>query len=196
MKSRIQVVSLVVLAAFALGPSLGMAQGRAALKSLSANNGLYGNTIVDMTFPTAFTEVCIKHGAIAYDQHMAGESTLGGNCLPNDVGWVIEREQRPRLPWEQARMECLLIRMRLPEIFEWKFSCVNAADLGLNDMTSDTEWASNIAKAGFNSDGSWAGVGAAAAGFSNGVGSCDIAGIGWVGVGNGGAQPWSYRCVR
>lgn len=114
----------------------------------SGNAGLYSNTIVEFTPGVPFTEVCFKGGLMHEDIHAISESTLGGNCVPGDVGWVIEREEREVSNWHQARLQCLLVGMRLPELFEWLVSCDSANTLGLSDMVgpdSMSEWASNSA---------------------------------------------------
>ena len=125
------------------GPS-----GITELGSLTANAGLYSNTIIELSLSQAFTEICIKGGEVLNDPHPIGGSTAGGDCELGDTGWIIEQNERPGgggVPWEVARMECLELGMRLPEVFELKYSCKNAGELGLNDMTNDAEWASNTA---------------------------------------------------
>ncbi len=168
----------------------GSVQTSAALGggSFSANNGIYENRIVDFTPPNAFTEICIKNGGVQYDVHSVSESTAGGQCVPGDLGWVIERDERPALSWTLARMECLKVGMRLPEAFEYQFSCLDAVVFGLSDMTDDPEWASNTARDAYNGRH---GVGVNVLGG----GSCGIASWGWVGSTNGSTSN-SYRCVR
>jgi hypothetical protein len=104
---------------------------------------MYANRIPSLTHNRPYTEICFKDGEVEFDLHSANESTEGGNCLPNDVGWVIEQDERSTQPWEEARAECLLSGMRLLEVFEWKYSCKNADAFNLNDMTGNWEWASN-----------------------------------------------------
>ena len=85
--------------------------------SVTANLGMYRNTIVDFAPPNAYTEICIKAGAVQFDIHAALESTQGGDCLPGDVGWIIERLERDlgaQVSWSSARLECLKDGMRLP----------------------------------------------------------------------------------
>lgn len=84
----------------------------------TANAGLYSNVIVEMTPPEMYTEICIKDGSVLADIHVGGESSAGGNCIPGDTGWIIERDQRAALTWPEARMKCLTIGMRLPEMFD------------------------------------------------------------------------------
>ncbi|ETX08737.1 MAG: hypothetical protein ETSY2_03630 [Candidatus Entotheonella gemina] len=52
-------------------------------------------------------------------------------CLPGDIGWIIEADERPMESWEMAKAECLKFGMRLPEPFEFLFSCTNAEGFGL-----------------------------------------------------------------
>ncbi len=113
--------------------------------STTANDGLYDNKIPDFSPPLSYTEICFKGGSILVDIHAIGEPTAGGSCVPGDVGWVIERDERLAASWEVARAECLVAGMRLPEPFEYKLSCVDAATYGLNDMVGAWEWASNSA---------------------------------------------------
>lgn len=111
----------------------------------TANAGLYSNTIPDMTPPNPYTEVCFKGGAIENDIHDGGESTAGGDCLPGDTGWLIERFERASMNWTTARVDCLLSGLRLPEPFEWQYSCDNESLFALDAMTGNEEWASNTA---------------------------------------------------
>ncbi len=161
-------------------------------EGVSANNGLYGNRIVDFSPPLAFTEVCIVGGSISVDIHAMGETTNGGNCVPGDVGWVMERNQRAPATWEAARMECLLNEMRLPETFEFIYSCVEDATLGLNDMTGDDEWASNSAISSFSTGGVRGMVVP-----SVGLNACDRGDRYWVARSDGvGGESIPFRCVR
>ncbi len=120
---------------------------RDLLGSITPNAGQYSNRIADVTPPLPFTEVCIKGGSVLVDQHLVSESTrTGPNCDPGDTGWILEQNERSAgISWELAKMECLKDGMRLPEPFEFKYSCVNAASFGLNDMEGNWEWASNSA---------------------------------------------------
>jgi hypothetical protein len=134
--------------------------------------------------------VCFKKGTILNDHHAGGESTLGGNCLPGDTGWILEQAERAEQPWEMAKAACLREEMRLPELFELKLSCKNALAFGLNDMTGNDEWASNSATllgADLNN-------GVAAIRF--GGTSCANASVAWVGlfVSSENAQP--FRCAK
>lgn len=113
--------------------------------SLTANNGLYSNRIPNFSPPNAYTEVCFKNGSVLNDQHAVGGSTLGGYCAPGATGWIIEQDERPAEPWEMAKAACLLDGMRLPEPFEFKYSCKNAGAFGLDNITGNHEWATNSA---------------------------------------------------
>lgn len=115
-----------------------------AIDDLGAT-GLYSNRIV-LTSPTVgYSEVCFKAGATKADVHQAAESTAGGNCVPGDTGWIVERAERSAKKWSEAVGTCLQLGFRLPEVFEFKFSCdnQNLLVLGLQDMNDDFEWASN-----------------------------------------------------
>ena len=120
---------------------------RDSVYSMTANDGMYDNRIADMTPPLAYTEVCFKGGSTQYDYHAVSESTAGGNCLPGDVGFIIERDQRTGAMWVAARQNCLNFGMRLPEPFEWQLSCNNRATWNIWSMTNGNyEWASNSAQ--------------------------------------------------
>jgi hypothetical protein len=159
---------------------------------LPAINSLYSNRITSRTLPNAYTEVCIKNGAVLNDQHPGGESTAGGNCRFGDVGWIIEQTARPRLFWEEARTECLLVGMRLPEPFEWLYSCKHAAELGLTDIGDDFEWASNTAVTENTDSGSTLRVPALSK-----ANNCQEGGSGFAAsCGGTGAVTNGFRCVR
>lgn len=160
---------------------------------LTANAGLYNNRIVEFSPPAAYTEVCFKEGEVQFDIHTFGESTTGGSCVPGDVGWVIERDERTAEPWEDARVTCLLVGMRLPEPFEFKFSCLRDGLMGLSDIAEEgeTEWAANAALPLLNGD-HVAGVGVASLG---GV-ECKFGGWGWVALNIPFESAVPYRCVR
>ena len=136
------------------------------------------------------TMICFKQGQVFGDVHVISESTAGGNCLPGDLGWVIERNQRPASFWENARVACLLEGMRLPEPFEFQYSCRNAASYGLNAMTGDWEWSSNSAAPIFIS--SLQGLGVTRIGLA----SCNSSGAAWVGNSNQISDSGTFRCVR
>lgn len=157
---------------------------------LSSNQGLYENRIVLMTPSLPFTEVCFKSGGLQNDIHSISESTMGGNCVPGDLGWIIERDQRTATVWASARVACLLEGMRLPEAFEWLFSCSEAGTLGLIGMTNDWEWGSNSAtpqRPGTNSGSAVAVLGG---------GSCGHASYGWAASSSGSSESYVFRCVR
>ncbi|MBI4993965.1 hypothetical protein HZC33_03390, partial [Candidatus Wolfebacteria bacterium] len=158
--------------------------------SLTANNGMYNNRIADMTPPAAYTEVCFKSGSTQYDYHSTSASTSGGNCVPGDVGYIIEADERSVNYWEMAKQTCLNYGMRLPEPFEWKLACKNAATWSLINMTGNWEWASNFSLPMFLGNDS--GVESAIFGGSG----CNYAGWNWVGYGTGYEHSNAFRCVR
>ena len=165
---------------------------RGLAEGASANIGLYGNRIADFSPPLAFTEVCIVVSSILVNIHATGEPTNGGNCVPGDLGWVIERNQRASATWVAARMECLLNDMRLPESFEFIYSCAEDATLGLNDMTGDDEWVSNSAISSFSTGGVRGMVVPAA-----GLNACDRGDRYWIARSDGvGGESIPFRCVR
>ena len=161
------------------------------LYSLTANNGMYRNKITNMVLPTDSTEICFKNGATYYDVHSASQSTTGGNCLPGDIGYIIERNERTATYWELAKQICLQNNMRLAEPFEWKLACKNATTWSLNNMTDNWEWASNFALPMYA--GSYDGVVAAIFGGRSG---CSSATWGWVGYDTGFENSYAFRCVR
>jgi len=174
-------------------PTLSMAQiSTDSTRVLSAINGLYNNRITSQGSPNTYTEVCIKNGAVLNDQHPGGELTAGGNCRHGDIGWIIEQTVRPRLFWEEARMECLLAGMRLPEPFEWLYSCKHAAELGLADIGDELEWASNTAGTEDTDSGSTLHVPALSK-----ANNCQEGGGGFAASRGGtGAFMHGFRCVR
>jgi hypothetical protein len=68
----------------------------------SASAGLYDNRIVEMTPPQPFSEICFKNGQALGDIHVSSESSAGGNCLPGDLGFILERNQRAAANWKTA----------------------------------------------------------------------------------------------
>jgi hypothetical protein len=166
-----------------------MSQFTHAQASITANNGQYDNRIPEGSFPNNYTEICFKDGTTKYDIHVGGENTDGGNCLPGDVGFVIEQNERSANYWEQAKADCLKDGMRLPEPFEFKYACVNASTFVLNDMTNNWEWASNFALPVYDSN---SGVGAALMGDS----VCSYAYWHWVGTSDGSQASDAFRCVK
>lgn len=173
-----------------------------ALETLTANDGLYRNRIVSMVPPRPYTEVCIVEGGVSFDIQAGGESTVGGNCQPGDVGWIIERDQRDightfEVPWTEARLDCLKDGMRLPEPFEWQLSCDHRDTWSLTGMTNEAEWASNRAVESSLSDA--VGFSVAAFGKTKYGSGCNHAGIGFLGrVSEQGIlrNVHRYRCVR
>lgn len=157
---------------------------------LSANTGMYDNRIPDESFAAAYTEVCFKGGATQNDRHAQGGTTAGGNCLPGDVGYVIEQRERASNYWEQAKKTCLENDMRLPEPFEWKVSCKNSATFGLLSMTGINEWVSNFALPMYHSG--YRGIVSAIMGESG----CGDAEGGWVGRNDGSHYSYPFRCAK
>lgn len=161
----------------------------AAGASTTANVGLYANTIVDFAPPNAYTEICIKGGAIAFDIHDASEPTSGGNCLPGDVGWIIERFERSAgaaVKWYVARLECLKSGMRLPEAFERTVACADAVLFAISDMEDDWEWSTNTVVP----------EPAVAGALLAGNGGCDLGGLGSALSSAGPVDSFQYRCAR
>lgn len=158
--------------------------------SLTANEGLYSNKVPQFTHNVPFTEICFKNGGVASDQHLSGESTNGGNCLPGDIGWVVEADERTADTWNSARADCLVIGMRLPEAFEFQFSCNSAGLFGLNNMDDDSEWISNRTLPLYiNSTAN--GLVAPIAGN----GSCEEGSLNWIVRTDSLAEAQSYRCL-
>ncbi len=156
--------------------------------SLSLNIGLYSNRIRDISHSASFVEVCFKGGAILNDQHMGGGSTADGSCLPGDVGWIMETNERSAKTWEMAKAHCLAFGMRLPEAFEFKYCCKEAGPLGMLDMTNHYEWAGNTAT--LLSFGSRHGLAAPLFGAG-----CNYAVIGWIAVIDGEESSYAFRCT-
>ena len=161
----------------------------AALRSLTANNGIYSNTIPRLAPPRAYVEVCFKPTGMEFETHLPDESTIGGTCRPGDAGWIIEQDERPEMPWEEARLDCLQDGMRLPEPIEWKYSCKRSALFGLTSTTDDWEWASNTS---FPMETPETGVGSTVLGD----GTCAHGSYNWVGRGDGLESSEPYRCAR
>lgn len=158
----------------------------------TANQGMYSNQIPNMTPPAAYTEVCFKGGTTQYDAHASSESTAGGNCVPGDTGYVIEKDERTTNNWTLARQTCLQYGMRLPEPFEWKLSCKNAATWSLSNMTGNYEWASNSTFANLNG-ANYYGVVSLTAGST---GCLDLSNA-WIGYFSSPTeQSRVFRCVR
>ncbi len=117
--------------------------------SATANQGFYSNSIAAFSPPFAYTEICFKNVGIQFDIHSISEPTAGGDCLPGDTGFVIEKKERGEhvtLSWTQARANCLMDDMRLLEPFEWQIACANAGTFQLDELTDVRgEWVSNTA---------------------------------------------------
>lgn len=161
-----------------------------ASEGFSANAGMYANRIADFVPSLPFSEICFKNGQVFGDIHVTSETTRGGDCVPGDLGWVMERNQRAVALWENARVACLLEGMRLPEPFEYIYSCRNAGVYGLNGMTGDWEWSSNSTMMiRINTANGLLGIIA-------GGGNCNSSSIGWVGNSNNGAESYFFRCLR
>lgn len=168
----------------------------ASMGTLSPNIGLYSNRIPDLSHSASYVEVCFKGGAILNDQHLGGGATSGGNCLPGDVGWIIETGERSARTWEMAKAHCLAYGLRLPEPFEFKYCCKEAGPLGMADMTDAWEWAGNTAMLVTHNAGGcvYDRHGLAAPLF--GSGGCNFSVIGWVAVNNGEESSYPFRCAR
>lgn len=166
----------------------GTVQTTAAVEGASANIGLYNNRIVLMTPPQIYAEICFKSGAIFADIHATSESSAGGSCLPGDRGYLIERNQRSAANWEDAKLQCLLDGLRLPEAFEWLIGCNDAATYGLNNMTGDWEWVSNSAYPIADVNG----IAVPAAGLTG----CNTGSWGFAGSSSNSASSFAYHCVR
>lgn len=162
-----------------------------AVQPLSVTGALYDNRVPDFTHAAAFIEVCFKGGEQLVDENDAGSSTAGGNCLPGDVGFIMEREERPAAAWYRAKSNCLKRGMRLPETFEYKLVCWQASSIGIVDMENDWEWASNqslVTPHGSGGGGSIVPL--------LGGGSCRIGHIGWIARADDVHAAYAYRCVR
>ena len=157
----------------------------------STSSGLYSNRIPDVTPPNAYTEICFKAGATMFDIHAAGEPTSGGNCLPGDTGWVIERFERiagATETWAQARAACLRDGMRLPEPFEYRFTCDDANPFAVVDLADDWEWALNSSFVVPDAD---SGIGSAL--FGNGA--CTRGSWGWISNASSVTSTHVFRCA-
>ena len=164
-----------------------------AARRLSLNTGLYDNRIPTFTHHLAFVEVCFKDGTMLIDQNEASTSTAGGNCEPGDRGWIIEREERSSRFWSAAKANCLMVGMRLPELFEQQVTCLEAATTGIVDMTDDWEWMSNTVQPETLSVGdSFIGMMAAALG---GGGDCERSMGLWIGNQASGGNQLPFRCA-
>jgi hypothetical protein len=159
------------------------------VQSLTANQGFYGNRIQLVTPPNPYSEICFKQGETSVDIHTGSSTTEGGFCEPGDLGWIIERNERPSQVWTVARFECLKDGMRLAEPFEWQFSCINSNTLALSNIKNDGEWASNSAFV--ERRDTFAGV----ATFVFGDGSCSTASLGVIGRNDGAWNGRTFRCV-
>lgn len=160
-------------------------------RSLSVREGLYDNRIRGFTHALAFVEVCFKDGSILSDQNDAGTSTTGGNCEPGDVGWILEANNRAEAEWTSARETCLHLGMRLPEIFEFQFSCRNADSLGLSAEISAFEWMMNTPELTGLPDSLKRG----AAVVGGMIGNCDVFDLGFIGGANVTPASMAFRCA-
>lgn len=127
---------------FAVGASAATPGQR--LASLTTRGGLYSNTIPSATVAVDAAEVCWSGGVRDYDILAPGASTVGGNCAPGDVGFVIELQERGAALWFEAAEACTAEGMRLPEVFEFQVACDLATSLGAAGWTDDNEWSSNV----------------------------------------------------
>ena len=151
---------------------------------------MYTNTIADMTPGVAYTEVCFKAGSVLTDIHAVSGPTTGGNCVPGDPGWIIEKNARAGDEWVTCRMTCLKLGMRLPEVFEFQFSCMNSSAFGLVINPAVDEWASNYPVPMYM--GAVTGMGVAILGGS----TCHHGGYVPIVRSDSGFDGTSYRCVR
>ncbi len=152
---------------------------------------MYDNRIVDMTPPNAYTEICFKNGSVFYDKHDGSGTTQGGNCVPGDRGYIIEKKPRNPKEWANAAFDCLSTNMRLPEAIEFKHSCINASQLGLEslpvnwELVGTTTFVLPIGNHHYTTSSIMGGGSCNKAGPNN-VGSTD----------NSGTGPVYYRCAR
>jgi hypothetical protein len=113
----------------------------AAGGSGEGSNGEYTNKIPDATPPNAYSEICFKGGTTKYDNHSSSETTQGGNCVPGDPGFVIEKNTRGKANHDEARFSCVSLGMRLPEMDEFSFAMKHASEAGINATTTNsTSW--------------------------------------------------------
>ncbi|MCY4524713.1 MAG: hypothetical protein OXB84_08245 [Halobacteriovoraceae bacterium] len=159
-----------------------------------AQSHAYYNEITEFFHDIPYTEVCFKNGKTLTDIHSDGGSTVGGNCHPGDLGFVIESIQRPRLSWDLAMETCLQNNgMRLPLFFEWRISCRYRDDWGLESIISEDggwEWVSNQETPMILRGNT--GVAVSIAGY---VG-CTYASWEWVGYYSGANYNAYFRCVK
>ncbi len=154
---------------------------------------MYDNKIVDMVPPNAYSEICFKNGQTLYDKHDGSSTTQGGNCVPGDRGYVIEKNRRSA-SFIEAKATCTSNDMRLPEPFEWQYACSHKNEANIGDiLDSGYEWASNIPSmevVQYNRYFTGAPV--------IGNGTCYLSYYGVITADNGGGYPWqyAYRCVR
>jgi hypothetical protein len=64
---------------------------------------------------------------------------MGANA---NRGFCIEKDERSSDQYQDARQTCAGLGKRLPEPVEFEFACTYGA--GLNNMTNNYEWASNL----------------------------------------------------
>ena len=163
-----------------------------AMGNIFAQEGLRGNYAIPdgaAVFVLPFTEVCFKARTTQFDIHQANESTGGGNCLPGDLGFIIERRERGAKNWSHALQICLENGMRLPDLFELQLACSNKTEWQVEDMNNDWEWASNKSYPSVNNH-----VGMAVAIF--GYLDCGSASFDWVAHARKANYKNTFRCVR
>lgn len=148
------------------------------------------NKVPDMKHPIPYTEVCFKERATKVDIHDKDGPTSGGHCLPGDVGFIIERKERPKLLWVHAIQTCATYGMRLPTFFELQLSCFNRNEWALKDMINNWEWASNQQFPISIHENSGSAV--AILGYSG----CGHSVWDWVGYNKGANYQNSFRCAR
>ncbi len=172
-----------------------------AVFSITSIAGLYNNLIATITPSLDYTEVCFKSGVTKYDIHAGGEATtaaasVGGSggvgsndCVPGDVGFIIERDERVTQQWHLAKEICVQNNMRLPEPFEWKLACTYSATWSMINMTGAQEWASNHPDT-FYEAAHYTGV------VSFGATGCNYSAHGYLGSTSSDISTSPFRCVR
>ena len=110
-----------------------------------------------------------------------------------DLGFCFEEDERSAAVWVAAKQDCAEDGKRLPEPAEYQYVCKNLPG-GVNNMTDDMEWASNIPYDELLNP---------ATGVTDlqvviiGNGSCTITSGGVIGRNTSGYQDTlPYRCVR
>ena len=127
------------------------------------------------------------HGGDVCDSSESFVEIAGG------FGYCIEKNQRSSDHWVNAKRTCALAGKRLPEPAEWKFACMNANSLGLNNMIGGWEIASNVERWWEYSDANTRMLTAPLLGYDG----CDRAG--WIVMAQhptADSTQYEFRCVR